>query len=87
MREAYRTHQHALSSLLAAGEATLTVMAIYRGTDHEASTTIPRDLPAALDRLAARLKSVGTKSMSDSANNPPNRDAAPEEEDSGAYLE
>jgi ribonuclease P protein component len=87
MRETYRTHQHPLSSLLAEGDETLTVMALYRGTDQEASAALPRDMPVALDRLIARLKSAATDSEANSANNPPNRDAPPEDKDTGAYLD
>ena len=56
LREVYRGHQHALVDLFTNRPDTLTVMVLFRGRPEMAPTCIPRDLPRALERLAASLK-------------------------------
>ncbi len=55
MREAWRLHQRPLASVLAARPDTLTVFVVFRGREDAAAEAIPRDLPEALRRLAARF--------------------------------
>lgn len=55
LREVYRRHQHALVDLFVQRGDTLTVMMLFRGRPEAADACIPRDLPAALEQLAARF--------------------------------
>ena len=59
LREVYRVHQYTLVDLFAHRPETLTVMVLFRGRPETASTCIPRDLPDALECLAAQY----TKSL------------------------
>ncbi len=56
MREVYRVHQHALVDLFLSSDACLTLMVLFRGNPETARACIPRDLPEALRRLAARVR-------------------------------
>ncbi|WP_412061545.1 ribonuclease P protein component [Rubrivirga sp. IMCC45206] len=55
LREAFRLHQAPLLATFADRPDALTLMALYRGRDDDASAAIRRDLPRALDRLVGRL--------------------------------
>ncbi len=55
LRENYRVRQHVLADLFLQRPDTLTVMVLFRGRVEAASACIPRDLPRALERLAAQL--------------------------------
>jgi ribonuclease P protein component len=55
LREAFRLHQHVLADRLPAHDALLVMMVLYRGLPTRAGACIPRDLPAALRRLADHL--------------------------------
>ena len=55
LREVYRVHQHILVDLFSHRAATLTVMVLFRSRPDNAARCIPRDLPVALQRAAARL--------------------------------
>lgn len=59
MREVYRVHQHILIDLLLHKEEVLTVMALFRGRPEQAQACLPRDLPEALRRVAARIEAAG----------------------------
>lgn len=52
-REVYRVQQHTLVDLFRHRPETLTVMVLFRGRAETAEPGIPRDLPQALERLAA----------------------------------
>ena len=54
VRETYRVHQHILIDRFSQGPETLTVMVLFRGRPQIAASCIPRDLPQALEQLAAR---------------------------------
>lgn len=56
LREGYRVRQHVLLDHFLSRPDTLTVMVLFRGRTEAASTCIPRDLPRALERLAARFE-------------------------------
>jgi ribonuclease P protein component len=62
LREVYRTHQVLLVDLSLLSQATLTLMVLYRGRPEEAAGCVPRDLPRALDRLAAALQDAPEES-------------------------
>jgi ribonuclease P protein component len=55
LREVYRVHQHALVDLFLRRPNMLTVMILFRGKVSNADEGIPRDLPVALERLAAQV--------------------------------
>ena len=55
LRETFRQHQAALVAQMADRPDCLTLMVLYRGREETASPDIRRDLPRALDRLAAAL--------------------------------
>ncbi len=55
LREGYRVRQHVLLDRFEQRPDTLTVMVLFRGRVETASTCIPRDLPKALEQLAARF--------------------------------
>ena len=55
LREGYRVRQHILTDCFLPRPDTLTVMVLFRGRADAASTCIPRDLPRALEQLAARF--------------------------------
>lgn len=57
MREVYRVHQHVLVDLFRCTGRCLTVMVLYRGDPASAQKCIPRDLPEAMRKLAARFPS------------------------------
>ncbi len=59
LREAFRQHQGPLLAAFADRPDALTLMALYRGRDDDASEAIRRDLPRALDRLLGRLADAG----------------------------
>ncbi len=52
-RAVYRVHQHTLVDLFLHRPETLTVMVLFRGRPETAKACIPRDLPQALEQLAA----------------------------------
>lgn len=56
LREGYRVHQHFLIDRFLHRPDTLTVMVLFRGRVEAAATGIPRDLPKALEELAARFE-------------------------------
>ena len=56
LREGYRLRQHLLVDRFQHRPDTLTVMVLFRGRAEAASTCIPRDLPRALEQLAARFE-------------------------------
>lgn len=56
LREVYRNHQGVLVDLFARRGDALTVMVLFRGRPDQARQCIPRDLPEAMRRLAARLR-------------------------------
>ena len=53
--QAYRVRQYVLLDLFLQRPDTLTVMVLFRGRVEAASACIPRDLPRALERLAAQI--------------------------------
>lgn len=55
LREVYRVHQHLLVDLFVRRDDALIVMAIFRGDPAAAGDCVPRDLPEALRRVAARI--------------------------------
>ena len=55
LRETFRQHQGALLARMAGRPDCLTLMVLYRGREETASPDVRRDLPRALDRLAAAL--------------------------------
>ena len=59
LRETFRQHQGALLAQTADRPDCLTLMVLYRGGEGTASPDIRRDLPRALDRLAAALPEPG----------------------------
>ena len=56
LRETYRLHQHVLTDPLSECTDVLTVMVLFRGRPDKAGGAIRRDLPAALQQLAERLR-------------------------------
>ncbi|HEX8384728.1 MAG TPA: ribonuclease P [Rubricoccaceae bacterium] len=54
LRESFRLHQHALLDALAGRPDCLTLVVLFRGPVATADRDLPRDLPEALRRLAAR---------------------------------
>ena len=56
LREGYRVRHHVLVDRFQHRPDTLTVMVLFRGRVETASTCIPRDLPRALEQLAARFE-------------------------------
>lgn len=54
LRESFRLHQHALLDAFRSRPDCLTLVVLYRGNAATADRDIPRDLPEALRRLAAR---------------------------------
>ncbi len=65
LREAFRQHQGPLLATFADRPDALTLMALYRGRDDDASEAIRRDLPRALDRLVGRLADADRPAPSD----------------------
>ena len=57
LREVYRVHQHILVDLFVRRDDALIVMVLFRGDPAAAGDCVPRDLPAAMRRAAARLPS------------------------------
>lgn len=57
MREVYRVHQHVLVDLFLCSDRCLTLMVLFRGDPSSARRCIPRDLPEAMRKLAARFPS------------------------------
>mgnify|MGYP000013984631 CR=1 FL=1 len=55
LREVYRVHQHTLVDLFVCRPDVLTLMVLFRGAPEQADTCIERDLPRALERVAARF--------------------------------
>ena len=55
LREVYRVHQHTLVDLFVRRPEVLTLMILFRGAPEQADTCIERDLPRALERVAARF--------------------------------
>ena len=55
IRETYRTYQYLLVDRFLSRPETLTVMVLFRGRPRQAASCIPRDLPQALEQLAARF--------------------------------
>lgn len=55
LRETFRQHQGPLLAQMAERPDCLTLMVLYRGGEGTASADVRRDLPRALDRLAAAL--------------------------------
>ena len=57
LREVYRVHQHILVDLFVRRDDALIVMVLFRGEPAAAGDCIPRDLPTAMRRVAARFSS------------------------------
>jgi ribonuclease P protein component len=75
MREVWRVHHAPLLARMAARpDATLAVFVVFRGREETAGTELPRDLPAAIGRLAARLADVSPGPVPT-----PREDGAPEQ--------
>jgi ribonuclease P protein component len=55
LREVYRVHQHTLVDPFIRRPDVLTLMILFRGAPEQADTCIARDLPRALERVAARF--------------------------------
>ncbi len=55
LRETYRTHQYLLADRFLHHPETLTVMVLFRGRPETAASCIPRDLPRALEQVAAQF--------------------------------
>ena len=55
LRETFRQHQGRLLDAFAGRPDCLTLMVLYRGAEETASPDVRRDLPRALDRLAAEV--------------------------------
>lgn len=55
LREVYRVHQHDLIDLFLQRDDVLTLMVLYRGSTEDAPRCIPKDLPAALQRLIRQV--------------------------------
>lgn len=53
MREVYRKHQRALVDLFLRRGDALTLMVLFRSDPAQAAQCLPRDLPRAMERLAA----------------------------------
>ena len=66
LRETFRLHQGPLLALFEGRPDCLTVMALYRGKEDDASAAVRRDLPRALARLYDRL-AAGTAPASPTA--------------------
>jgi len=56
LREVYRVHQHLLVDLFLRRDATLIVMALFRGRPHQVEGGIRRDLPKAMHRVADAIE-------------------------------
>ncbi len=55
LREVYRVHQHTLVDPFVRTPHTLTVMILFRGEPTQADECIERDLPPAMERVAAQI--------------------------------
>lgn len=66
LREVYRVHQHTLVDLFLRTPQALIVMILFRGDPEQASRCIERDLPRAMEEVAARFASDAPDANPDS---------------------
>lgn len=64
LRETYRRHQHALTDCFKDTPQTLVVMVLFRGDPTQAAERLPRDLPAAMQEAARRLRAAAVPGAS-----------------------